>query len=257
MADYSPSEIDIISIYGVAERQISRELNVSPVTVNRILRANYYHPYISIHQQLSDNDEVSRVRFCRWALDQIHRNPIFFHRVMFSDEVTFKNNGGINRHNSHYYSENNPYWTRHIDNQYRRKINVWCSILDSHIIGLYFFDGNVTAITYLNMLQNELSEMLEAVNLDTVQHMWIQQDGASPHFARIVTNFLNATYEQGSIGRNGYVAWPPRSSDLSLDFFLWGYLKDVLDNTHDTRRYEREHNTNMQKYTGNHIKKNH
>lgn len=54
---------------------------------------------------------------------------------------------------------------------------VWCGILDCHIIGPYFFYGNVTAITYLNMLQNELLEMLEAVNLDTIQRMWIQQDG--------------------------------------------------------------------------------
>ncbi|EZA56776.1 hypothetical protein X777_03214 [Ooceraea biroi] len=37
----------------IKQRQISRELNVSPATVNRILRANHYHPYhISIHQQL-------------------------------------------------------------------------------------------------------------------------------------------------------------------------------------------------------------
>lgn len=46
------------------------------------------------------------------------------------------------------------------------------------------------------MLQNELPEMLEAVNLDMTQRMWIQQDDTPLHFARIVTNFLNATYEQ-------------------------------------------------------------
>lgn len=57
-----------------------------------------------------------------WALDEIHRDPTFFHRVMCSDEATFENNGGINRHNSHYYSENNPYWTRHVDNQHRWKV---------------------------------------------------------------------------------------------------------------------------------------
>lgn len=78
---------------------------MSPATVNRILRANHYHIYhILIHQQLSNNYKVSRVRFCRWALDQIYRDPTFFHRVMFSDEATFESNGEINRHNSHYYS---------------------------------------------------------------------------------------------------------------------------------------------------------
>lgn len=109
------------------------------------------------------------------------------------------------------------------------------------------------------MLQNKLLKMLEAVNLDTIQRMWIQQNGALPHFARIVTNFFNATYEQRWIGRNGYVAWPPRSPDLTPpNFFLWEYLKDhISDNTHYTRRYEGTHNTSMQKYIGNYVKKNH
>lgn len=37
---------------------------------------------------------------------------------------------------------------------------------------------------------------------------------------------LNANYPNKWIGRNGPIAWPPRSPDLnSLDFFLWGLLK--------------------------------
>lgn len=121
----------------INQRQISHKLNVSPVTVNRILRANHHHPYhISIHQQLLDNDKVFRVRYCRWALDQIYRNPTFFHQVMFSDEAIFENNGGINRHNSHILKTT---LTGHVDNQHRWKVNVWCGILHSHIIRPYFF----------------------------------------------------------------------------------------------------------------------
>jgi len=159
----------------ISQRQISRELNISAKTVRRILRANSYHPYhISFHQTLSDNDKRLRIRFCRWAQEQIALDPTFFDHVMFSDEATFQNIRELNRHNCHYYSRINPHWVRHIDNQHRWKINVWCGIIDGHIVGPYFFEGNVTGAEYLNLLQNELSEMLEDINLNTVQNMWIQ-----------------------------------------------------------------------------------
>jgi len=37
----------------------------------------------------------------------------------------------------------------------------------------YVFEGNVIGAEYLNLLQNELSEMLEDINLNTVQNMWM------------------------------------------------------------------------------------
>ena len=31
------------------------------------------------------------------------------------------------------------------------------------------------------------------------------------------------------IGRDGPISWPPRSPDVTpLDFFLWGYIKDIV-----------------------------
>jgi hypothetical protein len=56
--------------------------------------------------------------------------------------------------------------------------------------------------------------------------MWLQHDGAPPHFSRAVTEFLNDDYEGRLIGRGGPVAWPARSPDLNLlYFFLWGCMK--------------------------------
>lgn len=44
-----------------------------------------------------------------------------------------------------------------------------------------------------------------------------------------VRNFLNENYNGRWIGRGGPVNWPACSPDLtSLDFFLWGYLKNVV-----------------------------
>ena len=59
-----------------------------------------------------------------------------------------------------------------------------------------------------------------------------QQDGAPPHYATIVRDYLDETLPGRWCGRGGgegWRAWPPRSPDLTpLDFFLWGYVKDLV-----------------------------
>jgi len=63
---------------------------------------------------------------------------------------------------------------------------------------------------------------------------WIifQQDGATPHWGSHVRRFLDATFPNRWIGRDGPTPWPPRSLDITpLDFFLWGYVKDKVFST--------------------------
>ena len=63
---------------------------------------------------------------------------------------------------------------------------------------------------------------------------WVvfEQDGAPQHWDLIVRDFLNKTYPNRWIGRNGLTPWPSRSPDItSLDFFLWGYVKDRVYRT--------------------------
>jgi len=69
---------------------------------------------------------------------------------------------------------------------------VWCGILDGHIVGPHFFDGSVTGKSYVRMLRDVLPRMF--VDENTVQRMWLQQDGAPRHYARPVRDFLNLTY---------------------------------------------------------------
>jgi hypothetical protein len=55
------------------------------------------------------------------------------------------------------------------------------------------------------------------------------QDGAPPHFALNVKQFLNEEFPNGWIGRGGPIAWPPRSPDLTpMDYFIWGYWKELV-----------------------------
>ena len=57
-----------------------------------------------------------------------------------------------------------------------------------------------------------------------------QHDGAPAHYRRNVRDFLNAHYPNRWIGRDGPIAWPPRSPDLNvLDFFVWGHIKNLIE----------------------------
>ncbi len=52
------------------------------------------------------------------------------------------------------------------------------------------------------------------------------QDGAPPHIANPVKDFLRNQFGDDIISRHFPHAWPPRSPDLNpCDYFLWGYLK--------------------------------
>lgn len=48
---------------------------------------------------------------------------------------TFFNCGGINEHNDHFWSQDNPHWLQQTDNQYRWCVNV------NKLLGQYFLTG--------------------------------------------------------------------------------------------------------------------
>ncbi|OXU29899.1 hypothetical protein TSAR_000995 [Trichomalopsis sarcophagae] len=143
-----------------------------------------------------------RIAFCRWALQTIENDLNFFYYVLFSDKAKFYSDEQLNRHNCHYWPNENPHWHRTVDHQHR-----WS----------------------LMLIRDQLPVLLEDVDLETRRRMWFQQNGAAPHFALIVQQFLNQNYRGRWIGRGGPVNWLPNSPDLtSLDFYLWGYLKNVV-----------------------------
>ncbi|ERL95939.1 hypothetical protein D910_00636, partial [Dendroctonus ponderosae] len=90
-----------------------------------------------------------------WVLDKVAENEKFFENVLFSDECTFHNNGLVNRHNFHYYSDTNPCAYRVMKNQNRWSVNVWGGILGQYLIGPYLFEGhlNVSNKPTLNIIR--------------------------------------------------------------------------------------------------------
>lgn len=122
----------------------------------------------------------------------------------------------------------NPHIINPIQNQGHFGVNVWCGMVGRHLIGPYFFDHCLTAVRYLEFLQNDLPILLEAIHLRR-NMLWFQQDGAPAHNSRIVQEHLNEHFEGRWMGTRGPVQWPPRSPDLTpLDFFLWGTIKNIV-----------------------------
>lgn len=70
---------------------------------------------------------------------------------------------------------------------------------------------------------------MEDVPLAIRQRMFFMLDGAPCHYHVEVRDFLNAEFPERWIGREGAIAWPPRSPDLTpMNFYLWGFMKNIV-----------------------------
>ena len=103
--------------------------------------------------------------------------------------------------------------------------------MHNQIIGPFIFaESTITANIYLDMLKHYVVPQLEEFQ------PWVvfQQDGALPYWGLIICDFLNETFPNRWIGRNGPTPCAPRSPNItSLDFFLWAYVKDRVYTVHD------------------------
>lgn len=99
-----------------------------------------------------------------------------------------------------------------------------------------FLPQNLNGETYLELLEDTidpaLTDIIENDNRYSEDDLFFQQDGAPPHYSRVVRQYLNERFPRQWIGRRGPIEWPARSPDLTpLDFFLWGYLKTKIYKT--------------------------
>lgn len=142
--------------FGFGSRELARNAGVSKTSVLRILRSCKFHSYhISLHQELYGQDFDRRLEFCNWFRGWIADNhPL--ENILLSDEATFTNHGHVNRHNMHYWADENPPWLRTVANLHPWTVNTWCGILGETVIGPYFFNGTLDGARYCDFLQNDL-----------------------------------------------------------------------------------------------------
>lgn len=195
--------------------------------IQKVLKRNKIHPYKPVFNHfLEVGDEAKRLDFCLWVGSM--KNG-FHKKIMFSDESTFSTNGVVASQHARYWSDSNPHFRIPHRRQYFTKVNVWCAISYHGIIGPYFFDTSCNANSYLDVLTNFLDGELENLPLEYRRSFYFQQDGCPAHYAANVRQWLDHTFPEQWIGRQGPVEWPPRSPDLTImDFFLWGRLKQIV-----------------------------
>ena len=104
-------------------------------------------------------------------------------------------------------------------------MSVWDGLSSNGAIGPIFIDRILTGAKYLTLLQRDVLPILK--KREDFNDLRFQNDGATPHFAKCVRDFLDQTFPGRWLGRRGCVDWPLRSADLTpLDFFFLGAAKE-------------------------------
>jgi len=208
-------------------RRMSAETGIGYRSVHRIFRKDLKikSTIPTLCQKLNEDDPDRRVQFAEEFLRRVAEDPGFTSRVIWSDEANFKLNGHVNRHNAVFWSARNPHRTMAVAQQ-GPGLMVWCGIFDDRIIGPFFIeDGTVTGERYLRLLQEQLWPVV--ADHPQLDQLFFQHDGAQPHYALVVRQWLDASFPGRWIGRRGALEWPARSPDMTPpDFWLWGVIKE-------------------------------
>lgn len=177
------------------------------------------YKYQSAHQ-LSSLDYDKRVIFAQWWLD-LEKDA---HKwLITTDEAYFYLTESINKQNNRMWLNERPEdWIE--KPLHDAKVLVWCAITSRKVYGPYFFEESVNQHNYLHMLKSFFWP--RHYRLKDAKKYYFQQDGATPHTANLVQDYLKDKFGDQFIGKK---QWPPRSPDLNpCDYFLWGYLKSKV-----------------------------
>lgn len=206
-------------------RQIARDKEISPSSVFRCLHKSGMKPYkASCCQLLSDGDEDKRLEFCEIMIDRFRVDFSWSRKIVFSDECNFYLSGSINKHNTHYWSAENPHWKLQSKTHATRYLTVWAAIGWNGLIGLDISEQTMTGDRYCEILTEHV---VPYFSRNRSSHY--QQDGASSHYAVKVREVLDSKLNGRWIGRRGPIEWPARSPDLTpCDFWYWPYLKSLV-----------------------------
>ena len=205
-------------------RKLAVDSEISYELVRMILKDDLklkpYKPPV-LHE-LQPADYEKRVKFAQWFL-KLPLNTVDY--IIFSDEAYFGLTEKVNKQNNRLWLEKKTEEVHEMP-LYDDKILVWCAISATKIYGPFFFESSVNKENYLEMLRNFFWP--KQLRTKDYKKYYFQQDGATPHTAIIVQEWLKSKFLTKFIDK---FDWPPRSPDLNpCDFFLWGYLKSKVYN---------------------------
>jgi transposase len=134
-------------------QRLAVESGVTRLSIVPILKKHKWHQYkMRMLQHVNENDQDRRMEFCEWAVNKLDCGADFSSGILFTDEANFYVNGEVNHQNVRYCTDTNPHWMNPSKVQGAGKVMVWCGIWGKKIVGSVFFDTNLRAEMYLNML---------------------------------------------------------------------------------------------------------
>lgn len=159
-------------------------MDISRTSAQRILKKLKFRPYkyhISIRQQPQDN--VSRMNLGR----RLKQGDIDFKNILCTDEAVVTNNGILNR----YWPNENPHLVYETRKQTIIRMNVWWLIIDGTILGPIFYEENLNAPRYIDLIINGvIAAWLDTLTAENRSNVWFQQDGASAVLVQHTTRQL-------------------------------------------------------------------
>ncbi|GBL88979.1 hypothetical protein AVEN_255144-1 [Araneus ventricosus] len=219
-------------------REVSRSLDMPVSTVRKILRniLQCYSFKITYVQELVPADLPKREAFALQFHARMEVDNAWPWNTLWTDEAHFYLQGSVNTQNCRIWARNNPFQMQPLT-LHSQKVTVWCGFAAAFILCLFFFEeigpsGPVTCTVdgkrYESLLRNQLIPALQ--QRGCVDSTIFMQDGAPPHIATPVKQLLNLHFgNDRTISCHFPTAWPPRLPVLNpCDFWLWGYLKDVV-----------------------------
>ena len=211
-------------------REAEQDLGLCKSIIHKILLKHKWHPFKYTQvQHLRNSDYGRRVIFCEWILTKIEEHQNFTETIIWTDEAKFMKNGLYNKHNSHFWSQENPHVVRETNFQESWKFNVFCAIKNDSVFCYHFYNENLNGERYVDLLSNVVMRVVSNMPEREANMAFYQMDGAPPHNTRIVGETLDQMFQDRWIANNGPFLWPPRSPDLNpLDFFVWGYIKNLV-----------------------------
>lgn len=211
-------------------RNIQVDVGVSRTRSSKILKENKYKCYKARKtHHLHPGDAERRTEFCNWYLNQHNRDNNFFKNIIWTDESIVTSDGIFNRNNYHQWADTNPHEQVNRIRQGRFGFNVWMALLGNRILAYEVYNENLNSQRYLDVLERNVSNFIDNMPLLERNKLYFQHDGAPPHNAHIINEYLNVNFGDQWIANAGPVRWPARSPDLTpLDFFLWGFLKNKI-----------------------------
>ncbi|CAF3023534.1 unnamed protein product [Rotaria sp. Silwood2] len=232
----SPEIVDIVREMftqspGTSIRKASLDTGLTYYTIHSVLKKelNYRAWKPHLVQQIFPEDCDIRMEFSEIMFGWKDDWPELFDNILWSDEAIFHVGGFVNRHNCHYWGDKDP-GMKIEKMQSQPKIVVWCGFTSTKFIGPYVLHDTMNGERYLKMLKNLVWPVIS--QWSNIDELIFMHDGAPPHYARTVRNWLDNNFPLKWIDRRGPTSWPPRSPDLTpCDFFLWGWAKNEVYKT--------------------------